>query len=172
MKKSVFAALLMTLAFSSSFANTDLVLPEEERWLAEFTAYVCEDGNTQTASVPEEFAAFNVKLGRTTTDYTLDNLLVKGTFEQDGATCNYSVLLLADNAAWNVKLVDSKAYAPNGGSDCAAGKAMLDSKFAFNNYKYLHGRAAIFVPATDAALQCGTGADSIGLHFQVRGRIK
>lgn len=170
--KSIFAALVIALSFSAASANTDLVLPEQERWLAEFTAYVCEDGNTQTASVPEEFAAFNVKLGRTTTDYSLDNLLVKGTFEQDGATCNYSALLFADNAAWNVKLVDSKAYASAGTSDCAAGKAMLDSKLAFNDYKYLHGRAAIFVPAKDAALQCGTGAETIGLHFQVRGRIK
>lgn len=172
MKKSVLVSLLMTLAFSNAFAaDSDLTLPGE-RWLAEFTAYVCEDGNTKTASVPADFAAYNVQLGRTTTDMSLDNLLVKGTFEQDGVTCNYSALLFADNAKWTAQLVDSKAYAAAGGSDCAQGKAFLDGALKFNTYKYLHGRAAIYVPATDAAAQCGGTATTIGLHFQVRGKIQ
>ena len=42
---------------------------------------------------------------------------------------------------------------------------------AFNNYKYLHGRAAVYIPVSDAALQCGAEATSVGLHFQVTGKI-
>ncbi|MBX2996534.1 MAG: hypothetical protein KF681_17060 [Bdellovibrionaceae bacterium] len=172
MKKNILGFLLATLTVTSAFATeSDLTLPGE-RWLAQFTAYVCDDGNTQTQSVPAELAALKVAFGRATTDYSLDNLLVKATFEEDGVTCNYSSLLFADNAAWTIKLLDSKAYAPAGGSTCAAGKAVIDALLKDNKYKYLHGRAAIFVPVQDAAAQCGEGATTVGLHFQVKGKIQ
>lgn len=172
MTKNIFAALLITVSISSAFAaDSDLTLPNE-RWLSKFTAYVCEDGNTQTTSTPEQFAAFNVAFGKVSTDYSLDNYLLKATFDQDGATCSYSAIMLADNAAWTIKLVDSKAYATTGTSDCVAGKAFLDQTLAANTYKYLHGRAAIFVPAKDAAAQCGAQSTTVGLHFQVTGRVQ
>lgn len=172
MKKTILVSLLTALSFSNAFAaETDLTLPGE-RWLAKFSAYVCEDGNTPTSSIPEQFAAINTAFGRATTDMSLDNILLKATFDEAGVSCNYSALIFADNAAWTATLVDSKAYAPNGGADCSQGKAVLDAALKFNNYKYLHGRAAIYVPAKDAALQCGAGASTIGLHFQVQGKIK
>lgn len=172
MKKATFLSLLMTLSFSSAFAaDSDLTLPGE-RWLAKFTAYVCEDGNTQTASVPAQFADINAVFGRATTDMSLDNLLIKATFDEAGVACNYSALVFADNAAWTATLVESKAYAPNGGADCAQGKAVLDAALKFNSYKYLHGRAAIFVPAADAAVQCSATSTTVGLHFQVQGKIQ
>lgn len=171
MKKVILASML-ALSFSQAFANDgDLTLPGE-RWLAKFTAFVCGDGNTQTASVPAEFAAKKVVFGRATTDYSLDNLLIKATFEENGAVCNYSALLFADNAAWTVKLVDSKAFSAANESSCVEGKAFLDAALADNAYKYLHGRAAIFVPTTDAAAQCGEGNTTVGLHFQVSGKIQ
>lgn len=171
MKKIILGSFLAALSLTSAFANDgDLTLPGE-RWVAKFTAFVCNDGNTQTASVPADFAAKNIVFGRATTDITLDNLLLKATFEENGVACNYSALIFADNAAWTAKLVDSRAYSADGSSDCAEGKAYLDSMLAFNNYKYLHGRAAVYIPVSDAALQCGAEATSVGLHFQVTGKI-
>jgi hypothetical protein len=165
--------LLATLSLSSAFAapNEDLTLPGE-RWMSKFTAYVCDDGNTQTQTIPADFAAWNVQLATATTDYSLDNLLIKGTFSEEGSVCKYSALVFADNTGKTAKLVDSRAYAIEGTSACANGKAFLDSALAFNNYKYLHGRAAIYVPASDAAAQCGAGATTVGLHFQVTGKIQ
>ena len=171
MKKTLLSA-MMVLAFSQVHANEgDLSLPGQ-RWLAKFTAFVCADGNTQTASVPSEFAAHNVVFGQAVTDITLDNYLIKATFEENGVACNYSSILLADNAAWTIKLIDSKAYAPNGGAECVNGKAAIDAALRDNSYKYLHGRAAIFVPTQDAAALCGEGSSTVGLHFQVSGKIQ
>lgn len=169
--KQVILAALLALS-TQSFANvTDLTLPAE-RWAAKFTTYVCQDGNTQTASVPAELAERNIVFTRATTDYSLDNFLFKATFEENGVVCNYSTLMFADNAAWTIKLVQSVAHANGDESLCVEGKAFLDNLLTFNNYKYLHGRAAIFVPAVDAAEQCGEGNDTVGIHFQVTGKIQ
>jgi hypothetical protein len=169
--KKIFLSAVMALSMTNAFANEgDLTLPGE-RWLAKFTAFVCGDGNTQTASVPSEFAAQNIVFGKAVTDITLDNYLIKATFEENGVACSYSSILLADNAAWTIKLIESKAYAPNGGSECVNGKAVIDAALNDNAYKYLHGRAAIYVPSKDAAALCGEGNTTVGLHFQVSGKI-
>lgn len=170
MKKILLSA-LVALSMTTAIANDgDLTIPGQ-RWLGKFTAFVCGDGNTQTASVPSEFTAQNIVFGKLVTDYSLDNYLIKATFEEDGVACNYSSILLADNAAWTVKLIDSKAYAPNRGSECLRGKATIDATLNDNKYKYLHSRAAIFVPSQDAAALCGEGSTTVGLHFQVVGKI-
>lgn len=170
MRKLILVGLLTLSA--QSFANvTDLTIPEE-RWAAKFTAYVCQDGNTQTASVPSEFSERNVVFTRATTDYSLDNYLFKATFEENGYVCNYSAVMFADNAAWNIKLVQSVAHVNGDDSLCTQGKAFLDNLLTFNNYKYLHGRAAIYVPTRDAAALCGEGNSTVGLHFQVTGKIQ
>ncbi len=168
MKKIIFA-LMMTFPFSQAFANQDLVL-DGERWLAKFTAYVCDDGNTQAAAIPSEIAARNIVFTSASTDYSLDTVLLKATFTEEGSTCSYSTILEADNAQWTVALADSKAYATTGDSSCAEGKAYLDTLLAFNTYKYLHGRVAIYVPFTDAAPLCGS--DKVGIHLQVTGRVQ
>ncbi|KHD89642.1 MAG: hypothetical protein OM95_02660 [Bdellovibrio sp. ArHS] len=168
--KKMALVLLTTFAFAQAHAqeNKDLVL-EGERWLAKFTAYVCDDGNTQVAT-PEEIAAKNIQFTTASADYSLDNILLKATFVEDGATCSYSSLLLADNAAWTAKLVQSNAYATTGSSTCAVGKAFLDNLLSFNAYKYLHGRVAVYVPVADAGKLCSS--DKVGLHLQVTGRVK
>ncbi|KYG65092.1 hypothetical protein AZI87_10995 [Bdellovibrio bacteriovorus] len=163
-------ALLTTLAFAQAHAqvNQDLVL-DGERWLAKFTGYVCDDGNTQVAT-PEEIAAKGIQFTTASADYSLDNILLKATFSEDGATCGYSAILFADNAAWTVKLEKSNAYATAGTSTCAAGKAFLDNLLSFNAYKYLHGRVALYVPVADASKLCSS--DKVGIHIQVTGRVK
>lgn len=170
MMKTILAA-LMTLSMTSAFAqDSDLILADE-RWLAEFTTFVCEDGNAKALQAPAELEKFSVQFGRLTTDFSLDNVLIKAVFIENNVECKYSAIMFADNAAWTISLVDSKAYSVNGTVGCEAGKAALDSVLSFNPYKYLHGRAAIYVAAENAQTACGVDADSIGIHFQARGRL-
>ncbi|MEA9356202.1 hypothetical protein SHI21_08315 [Bacteriovorax sp. PP10] len=171
MKKIILASVFAALSLTTAIANDgDLTLPGE-RWATKFTAFVCGDGNVQATAVPTDFAAYNIQISTMTTDYSLDNYLVKATFQENNVTCNYSAILLADNAAWTIKLVDSRAYSTVDGSVCAAGKAVLDSALADNKYAYLHGRAAIFAPVAGAEASCGAGASVVGLHFQVTGKL-
>ncbi len=167
MKLLILAALFSATAFASQ--NTDLVL-ENERWYGKFTTYVCDDGNTQALEVPAEMADYNVEFGHIGTDYSLDNFILKGTFEENGTKCSYSAFLTADNAAWTIALSESRAFATEGTGTCANGQALIDDVLAFNNYKYLHGRAAIFVPFSNANTACLDGSGKIGIHFQVLGR--
>lgn len=170
MKKMILASVFAALSLTTAIANDgDLSMPGE-RWATKFTGFVCGDGNVQAQSVPTEFAAYNIQLSTMTTDYSLDNYLVKGAFVEEGVTCRYSAILLADNAAWTIKLVDSKAYSAEGAS-CSAGKAVIDSALADNKYVYLHGRAAIWSPVVGAEASCGAGAAVVGLHFQVTGKL-
>jgi phosphate-selective porin len=171
MKKMILTTTLAILSLTSAFANDgDLTMPGE-RWDSKFTAFVCGDGNTPAQVAPSDFTAYNVQLGHMTTDFSLDNYLLKATFVENNIACNYSAIMLADNAAWTIKLVQSKAFSVNGESDCVNGKAILDSALADNKYAYLHGRAAIWAPVTGAEASCGVGASSVGLHFQVVGKL-
>lgn len=167
MKKLILAVLFSASTFAAT--NTDLVL-ENERWYGKFTAYVCEDGNTQALEVPAEFADYNVELGHIGTDYSLDNFIIKGTFEENGTKCNYSAFLFADNAAWTITLTESRAFATAGTGTCGAGQAVIDQALAHNNYKYLHGRAVMFAPFSNGAAACADTNGKIGIHFQVLGR--
>ena len=167
MKKMILAALFAVTALSNTFAQSaDLVL-DGERWLAKWTAYVCDDGHTQATEVPAELAEYNVEFNHLGADYSLDNIIVKASYEENGVACSYSAILFADNAAWTVELVESRGLPVN---DCANGKAVIDSVLEFNSYKYLHGRAAIFVPFSNAEKACNDGSGKIGIHFQVYGR--
>ncbi len=171
MKKIILASVFAALSLTTAIANDgDLTLPGE-RWATKFTAFVCGNGNVEAAAVPADFAAYDIKLASMTTDYSLDNYLVKGTFTENGATCRYSAILLADNAAKTIALVQSKAFSEVDGSECAGGKAVLDSALAANSYVYLHGRAAIWAQVNGAEAACGAGATTVGLHFQVTGKI-
>ncbi len=171
MKKFVLFALTMASLQTLANTATDLTL-SGERWLAKFTAFVCEDGNTQTSTIPSEFAKRKIMFTRATTDYSLDNYLFKATFEENGNVCNYSALMLADNAAWTIKLVQSVAHSNGDESLCSDGANYLNNVLSFNNYKYLHGRAAIYLPTEEAGQLCSPEQTNIGLHFQVMGKIQ
>lgn len=171
MKTIILASAFAALSLTTAIANDgDLTMPGE-RWNSKFTAFVCGDGNVAAQAVPTDFATYNIELGRMTTDFSLDNYLLRATFVENNVTCNYSAILLADNAAWTIKLIESKAYAPVGGSDCLAGKAIIDSALADNKYAYLHGRAALWAPVAGAEASCGAGSTTVGLHFQVTGKL-
>jgi len=170
MKKLVFLAVMALFPATFAAANEgDLVLPGE-RWIAKFDKYVCAAFGAAVAR-PAAFEDFNVNFEQITTDYTLDNVLLKASFEENGVYCRYSAFLFADNAKHTVQLVESKAYAPNGGSDCAAGKALLDKALDFNDYLY-YGHphnAAIMVSVPGAEAVCGQNL--IGVNFVVKGRV-
>ncbi|MFG1501323.1 hypothetical protein ABMA70_14035 [Halobacteriovorax sp. XZX-3] len=171
MKKSLIA--LLSLLSVSAIANTDLVL-EGERWLAQHKGYVCA-AFTDYTNAPASHNNMNVKFEKLSTDYTLDNILIKATFENvDGIECSYSSILFADNAASTIDLVDSRAFSKvDASADCSEGKAVLDAQLANNDYLYWGHphHATIMVPATGAAEVCGEGATHIGIDFMVYKRL-
>ena len=172
MKFILIASTCTILTLSTAFAEVgDLTLPDA-RWVGKFTAYVCDqNGNEKTEIAPTAFAEKNVVLGQVFTDYSLDNVLLKASFTENGVACNYSALLLADNAKWTASLVDSKAFAPVSGSECLEGKAVIDAALKFNKYAYLHGRVVIFAEIFGSEVSCGEGATTTGLHFQATGKL-
>ncbi len=159
--------LLALLTMTSAFAQTADLELENERWLAKWTAYVCDDGNTLASETPAELADYNAQFYHLGADYTLDNIIMKATFEENGVECSYSALLFADNDAWTIELTESRALPV---AECAAGKAALDQVLKFNTYKYLHGRAAIYFGFSNADVACNDGSGKIGIHFQTIGR--
>lgn len=163
MKKMILATLV--LVSLTGTASAELVL-DGERWLAKWTAYVCDDGHTESQVVPAELAEYNVQFGHFGADYSLDNGITKATFVENGVECNYSAILFADNDAKTVELVQSEATPA---LECANGKAVIDNVLNFNEYKYLHGRIAIYVPFSNSAEGCANES-KIGLHYQVYGR--
>jgi hypothetical protein len=165
--KKIILAIAFALS-STAFANTDLVL-EGERWFGKWTAYVCDDGYTQATEVPAELAEYNVQFGHVGTTYNLNRFLIKATFEENGTKCSYSSFLDGDKTAWTIALDYSQAVATEGEGSCEQGKALVDQILAFNKYKYLHGRAAIYFDFSNSATACA-GESKIGLHFQVQGR--
>lgn len=170
MKKFVLLAAMALFPAAFAAANEgDLVLPGE-RWIAKFDKYVCAAFGAAVAR-PAAFEEFNVNFEQITTDRTLDNILLKASFEENGVYCRYNAFLFADNAEQTVRFVESKAYAPNGGSDCAGGKALLDTALQFNKYLY-YGHphnAAIMVSVPGAEAVCGQNL--IGVNFVVKGRV-
>lgn len=170
MKKFVLMAALALLTAAFAGANEgDLVLPGE-RWLGKFDKYICAAFGAAVER-PAAFEAFNVNFEQVTTDYSLDNVLLKASFEENGVYCRYSALLFADNAAFTIQLVESKAYAPAGGS-CENGKALLDTALTFNEYLY-YGHphnAAIMVSVPGATEVCGQ--DRVGVNFVLKGRLQ
>lgn len=165
--------LMMTALFSvSTFAESDLELPGE-KWLAKNTGYLCNAFGTEVAA-PATHDLYNIKFTQLSTDSTLDNVRVLASFNQDGAECSYSLILLADNDAGTTKYVDSKAYAVNGSSDCLAGKELLDEQLAANDYLYWGHphHVTLMITEESAAAICGTDAERVGIDFTVSGIIQ
>lgn len=164
----MFLTALIAITSLSASANDsgDLVL-EGERWLAKWTAYVCDDGHTPATETPAELMEYNTQFNHLGADYSLDNIITKASFVENGVTCSYSAILFADNAAQTVQRVESRALPE---VECFNGKKAVDSILEFNTYKYLHGRAAIYFPFSNAAKACADNSGKIGIHYQVYGR--
>lgn len=163
---------LVSLSVNSAFAQDgDLVLAGE-KWIASFKNYVCVAFGP-SVEAPSAFKDMNVVFEKITTDSTLDNGLIKATFEVNGKTCRYNAFVLADNDASTLKLVESKAYAPNKDADCSAGKEVLDAAFKADDYLY-YGHPhnlAIMAPVAGASDIC-PGSSLVGINFVVSGRVK
>lgn len=171
-------ALIAILSASTMAHAGDLTIPGE-KWIAKFTGFVCA-AFTEPVGAPTEFAKLNVKFEQITADSTLDNALLKATFEIDGKTCRYNSIISADNTAQTYELVQSIAYDVNGTTaaaykDCNAGKAVIDNAFKATN-KYLYWghphNLSFMLPGTGADNVCGAGAEFIGANFVVSGIIK
>lgn len=171
MRKFVLLSLLAVVPTSLSFAaEGDLTLPGE-KWLAKFDKYVCAAFGPAVTR-PEALERMNVQFAQITTDSTLDNGLVLATFEENGKACRYNAIVLADNAASTIKLVDSKAYAPAGDSGCETGKAVLDDALRAVDYLY-YGHPhnlALMLPGVGAEGVCN-GGQVIGANFVVKGKV-
>lgn len=175
MKKLVLSAFAMNLilAFPAFAQAGDLTLPGE-KWLATFDKYVCEAFG-EPVTRPQALERLNATFERLTTDSTLDNVLLKATFEENGKTCRYNAILFADNAAQTYTLVQSIAYDPAGAGssyrDCSAGKAVLDNALSGHPYLY-YGHphnVALMMTGVGAEAICGSGAQAIGANFMVKG---
>ncbi len=172
MKKITALSLLALISMSSAFAqDSDLTIPNQ-KWVATFNKYICA-ASGPAVTAPSAFSQYQVSFDKITTDSTLDNGLLKATFVEDGQTCRYSAIVFADNAAFTLRLVESRAYAPTKRSHCAAGKAVLDAAFESNNYLY-YGHPhnlGIMVPVAGVEAVC-PGAAVMGVNFVVTGRIQ
>ena len=158
----------LALLSVTTFANEDLNLGGQERWEAKSTGYICE-AYKSSPSAPKSHEDLNVEFEVLRTDKTLDNGLVLATFNEGTSQCRYSALLFADNAASTIRLVESKAYAINGSSDCIEGKELLDNQLFDNDYLYWGHphHVSIMMPVQSAKVICGEGATHVGLDFTV-----
>jgi hypothetical protein len=164
-------SLLTLMTLNTGFAQDgDLVLANE-KWIATFKNYNCQ-AYGPNVEAPATLSRLNVVFKTLTTDQSLDNGLLKASFTEDSALCNYSAILLADNAASTIRLVESKAYSPDKASDCAAGKAVLDAAFESNSYLYWGHphNLTILAPAEGAETLCENKL--VGINFVVTGRIR
>jgi hypothetical protein len=171
MKKLIALSLFIISTLGAVEAQeTDLVLTGE-KWIATHTGHICAAFG-ETVSAPQAFANLNVKFEKITTDSTLDNGLLKATFEEDGITCRYSALIFADNRLATIRLIESKAFASEGKSDCAQGKSILDAAFESTNYLYWGHphNLTVMVPVAGATAVCNS--ELVGVNFVVSGRVK
>lgn len=162
-------AVLATLSLSAFANEGDLVL-QGAKWAAKHTGYKCAAFGADVAR-PAAFEKLNVSFEGLTSDSTLDNGLIKGTFTENGVTCRYNAIIFADNAASTIRLVESKAYSPSKASDCAEGKRVIDAAFESLNYLYWGHphNLTMMVPVAGAEAVCGSNV--VGINFVVSGRI-
>jgi len=176
MKRLLLASVLCLAPAAFAAAPADLILPGE-RWIAASDKYVCsEDGVAVTQ--PPALQSIQAVFEQMTTDFTLDNALIKATFQENGKTCRYNAILFADNALRTAQLVQSIAFNPSGDAaayrDCSSGKAVLDAAFKSVNYLYYgHPHSLAFMlPGVGAETVCGEGAEAVGVNFKLQGKIQ
>lgn len=173
MKNTTLLALLALTSLTASAAS-DLELPGQ-RWLGAANGYVCANDTTKVITTPASLESIGLAFETVTTDITLDNGLLKGTFVENGVTCRYSALILANNATNAVTLIDSRAYAADETATCEAGKALLDSNLLATSYVWKErprpAHLTIFFNSENAEALCGVGETQVGVDFLLTGRI-
>ena len=168
------SVILSVLSFGTlnAAASDDLKLPGE-RWLTAGAGYVCENNKEISISTPDAFADINLKFDKLSTDYSLDNVLLTATFDENGEQCRYSAILFADNAARTIRLVESKSYGVESGIDCVMGQSLLDHALEpENDYLYWRGSAkhvTILIDTAETTDLC-TEHSRVGLDFIFKGR--
>lgn len=169
--KKILAVALTSLSLSAFAQDGDLVL-QGAKWIAKFENFICVAAGP-SVEAPTAFEKLNVQFEALTSDSTLDNGLIKATFSENGKVCRYSALIFADNAASTFKIVQSKAYSTEDNSECAEGKAVLDSALAGSDYLYWGRphRVTFLASAEGAEVSC-PGSSQVGVSFVVSGRIQ
>jgi len=159
---------LAALTSLSSFAapNEDLVL-DGARWLAKANGFVCRTALDTLLPAPASLQSINLAFETMSTDFTLDNGLILGTFSEEGNTCRYSARVLADNSTNALTLVESRAFSSKGESLCAEGKATLDRALTATSYIFRERtkHLTVFLLNENAADMCGEGATEVGVDF-------
>jgi hypothetical protein len=170
-KKVILSAIVAVVSASSFAQSSELSLPGE-KWLAKFDGFVCSKDGVKV-SAPVGFATYNVVFEKMTSDFTLDNGLIRASFEEEGRLCRYNAIILADNAAGTSRLVESSAYAVNGKALCNDGKAALDSFFESNTYLY-YGKPhnIAFMANIAGAEEVCAGSSLVGVNFVVAGKVQ
>lgn len=170
MKKMFVLALVLTTSLNAMAHENDLVLPGA-KWIATFKNYLCTAFGTATDR-PSALEQYQVAFETVVTDSTLDNGLIKASFVENGTACRYNAILLADNAAATLRLVNSISFATSGSGDCLAGKTVLDAALESNDYLYWGHphNLSIMAPVAGAREICN--ADLVGINFVVTGRIQ
>lgn len=167
--------LLSFLIVLPALANAgELTLPGE-RWQAKFDKFICQAFG-ESVTRPQALETLNAQFERLTTDSTLDNVLLRATYEDAGVACRYNALLFADNQTQTYSLVQSVGYSPENEQNvqaCAAGKAVLDAALAGNKYLY-YGHphnVALLMTGVGSEAVCGADASVMGANFVVTGII-
>lgn len=165
------ALLGLFLFISSATFAGDLTMPGE-RWEALPQGYICAAYGDQL-DVPMAHQEMDLQFDYIRTDITLDNGILIGSFMENGTVCRFSAIMLADNAASTIELVESRAYSEDGATDCSQGKALLYQQLASNDYLYWGHphRLTIMIPSESAEALCGAGSTHIGLNFQVSRKL-
>lgn len=169
----VILGLALSVSAVTAFAQ-DINFGAQERWLAQNGGFTCGAKNTPT-QIPAEFKNKAIIFTYMTTDFTLDNGKFVASYYEKGTECRYNLVGLADNANFVFTKTDSTAYSINGSpvTNCAEGKAYLDSLFAApNNYFYGHGTMSMQVAVADAPALCGEGATHVGIFFKKAAKTK
>lgn len=161
-------SLLFTLSLLSPAAfaiEGDLVLPGAY-FGALYDRLICDSFEEVGVNTPTALAARDVRIEKLLGDRMLIQFLVAANFRQDDSECRYSMIL---TRARNNALVrtESKAFALDGTSDCAQGKAELDSLFSgrlpFTYTKNPIRFVALKITSPTAPEVCGETAH----HFRV-----
>ena len=167
--KFLFLSIVLNLSLAIGHEG-DLVLDGEE-WISTFKGYVCDDSG-ESVVVPSSFNELNVKFETLSADASLNNVLIKGTFKEDGAVCRYSAFLFADNDINTFSFIESKAFAVTGSSDCFFGKMVLDDSFQFGDYLYFGNPQNMALMASVRGALSICGGDTVGVNFVVSGNVQ